>query len=404
MDHAPWILDRPPDERTAQEPRSRVADIDPHGGHPVWTHAPRLPFSARLTALNLALAASVPAVLGLGYWLHGREDYFQWLFVLFLAGFGAGIYFYFHPDPVTPPRGTAQSMGTVQDPDSTPRLVLLFAVAPPAALFLAVIGGELFAQRAFGGAIFAALTWWAFYVWGARPIEFLREWLLAQPHIGGEVRYGWPRTRCGPDLGALGVLLAIVVLVPIYTSASQTLLVLLAYCGWRLYDQLQRLRCHGLLVKVVPYLLGQADRWGMVYLDYQDVPVNQLHVWAPTDTRLTRRLVALALLAPLYLSLIVGTSFYCPWEWFAAGSLVDFELGWLWIPRHRPAPFEWAWGPLWAVRDAEPRTLSMLAVAIACLLVLFVPALVLFVLYLPRLEELEEIHQLAERQRRQFFE
>lgn len=54
------------------------------------------------------------------------------------------------------------------------------------------------------------------------------------------------------------------------------------------------------------------------------------------------------------------------------------------------------------MRDGEPRTLPMLAVAIACLLAVIVPALVLVVLYLPRLVELESIHQLAKRHQRQF--
>lgn len=316
-----WILD---DAQAEEHP----ADVDRGGGHPVWNDAARLPFAARLMAIQLALVAGVPGVLGLGYWLHGREDYYQWLFGFFLAWFAFSIFVYLRPASTPPAKRPVQAMAEARADALTPLQLLVLILTPVAVLLAAVVAGELCARRFVGAAVFALLGGWSFFTWGARPIAFIREFLLAQPYLDPDVRYEWPRTPCGPDLGALLVMLSIVVLVPVYTSASHALVALLAYCLWKLQREARRLRVHGPLGKVVPYLLRQADHWAMVYLDYADVRGDQRHLWAPVQTNQQRRLVALALLAPLYLALLVGTSFYCPWEWFAAGSLVDFELGW----------------------------------------------------------------------------
>lgn len=395
-----WILDDVAPQRDAPGgPRYRVAAVDPHGGHPVWVHEARLPFLARVVGLNLAITAVVPAVLGLGYWVHRWPSYHQWLVGLFLFGFAFGIYVYLQRDVVTKP-ARLHPKYPVAEPTpvgTSPVVVLLLAVILPGLLMLAVVGGELFAYRFLGVALFCLLTWLAFYAWGERPIQFLREYLLAQVTMPPDVRYTWPRSPCGPDLQALAIMLLIVALVPVYTSTTHALLALVGYCLVKLYHDVQALRRHGELRRVLPYLLTRAELWAMVYLDYLDVRSDASHIWAPPASRAVRDATYRGLLVPLYLTLVVGLSFYCPWEVFAAWSVPDYEVGWFYIPQQRPAAFEWAWGPLRALWEAEPRALMMLAIAIACVLLLVLPPLVLLVIYFPRLVELERLNQLAKR-------
>jgi hypothetical protein len=399
-----WILDDEEAERRFRPagPTIRIAEIDPYGGHPVWVQENRKPFLARVMSLNLGLTVLVPSVVGLGYWIHRWESYYQWLVGLFIVGFGWGVARYVR-------RPDAQLLERLNPwypvPEPTvagisPVAVFVLAVSLPLALAAAVLGGELFAERFFGVLLFAALTVMAFARWGDRPIAFMREFLLAHPAMYPEWRYSWARSPCGPNLTVLAVIMAIVVLVPVYASAAHAIVVLVAYCAWRLTQDANVLRQYGRLSKVLPYFLRRAEISAMIYLDYIDVPSEAHHIWAPPQTLEQRRTTHFVLLGPLYLTLIVGLSFYCPWEVFAALTVPDYEVGWFFIPRARPAPFEWAWGPLRSLWQADPRALFMLAIALACVLLLTLPAMILLAIYFPRLVELEQLHQVAKLNRR----
>lgn len=156
----------------------------------------------------------------------------------FLLGVGLllGLYFAITQLRLTTQPGWLSWLAVFQTGQTTNHpMVLSVAVAAlgPVALLFLLSGGRAVANRLAIATAFALLTYYLFARFGSMLPEFYREWLYAEVRLKPETR----RTHQAayeidlrPDLGFLGALLVVCVLVPLsFTSAAIALTVAAAF-------------------------------------------------------------------------------------------------------------------------------------------------------------------------------
>jgi hypothetical protein len=147
------------------------------------------------------------------------------------------------------------------------------------------------------------------------------------------------------------------------------------------------------------YFLRRAVHLCRAYLDYEDVLALQEpqtdplgnHAWIPPQDQATRQSSFYLLLISLQLVLLVGLSFYCPWEVFVQAAEPDqlTELASHWTIR-----------PIVLALRATPHSAALFCWCIATLLFIFLPPLVLLTLYLRCVVAIEPLRQMIlQRQR-----
>jgi hypothetical protein len=247
---------------------------------------------------------------------------------------------------------------------NTQRMVLIVAV-PAVLVALSSFLVALMDQRLIGGIVLAVLTLLIFQFQGAKPFAFYKEWLHAAPRIRSSTRRNPVDVPTKPDMLLLAGILAISVIVPIWSPAlaiAGVLAVSLVFAG--------DLRHPLEILKRIRMVFGQ-------YLTYGSVSTFAPGVWMPDASLSVRSLNAWRLMLPLALTLATGLHFFAPWDvlrWSIASSYEEGTVGIL-----LTSPFEWVFAAMSAIADGDPTWLWLFPVALALSVV--VPLLVFAAVY-----------------------
>jgi hypothetical protein len=276
---------------------------------------------------------------------------------------------------------------------SQPSLFTSFVVIPavgPLFVLAAATVYFVFANRYTGIILLAAICAYCFYRWAKAPIRFAIEKLSTDHVVSTSDQEMWLRSEQEPDWRPLVICLLVVFLIPAYFSTTLGIAVLVGYVATQLVKRFRSLRRFGSWRLVVAAILMRAQKVGHDFYAY--FPMDAAH-WTPPLSLGRRRLVLGALLATTDLVLLVGLTFFIPWELFASLSVPGFDFPVSAIAHYPTYDFTWLTVPSQLVQLAEPREVYLASTVIAMPLFVLLPPAVLLLAYFPRLIELENIDQ-----------
>ena len=247
---------------------------------------------------------------------------------------------------------------------STQRMVLI-VVIPAMLVILSNFLALLMSQRFIGGIVLAIITLLIYQFQGNRPFRFFSEWLHAAPRIRPETRRDPVRVPTKPNMALLAGILAIAVVVPIWSptlAIAGVLGVSLFFAG--------DLRHPRRILKRIRMVFGQ-------YLTYGSVSTAAPGVWMPDASLAFRSLNAWRLMLPLSLTLATGLHFFAPWDVLRWSVTENYEQGTMGILL--ASPFQWVYMAMTSFGEGSLLWLWLFPVAI--FLSFVVPLLVFAAIY-----------------------
>ncbi|MEQ9616819.1 MAG: type IV secretion system DNA-binding domain-containing protein [Phycisphaerales bacterium] len=247
---------------------------------------------------------------------------------------------------------------------NTQRLFLVVAV-PALLVVLSSFLAILMSHRFVGAIVLALITLFIYQFQGDRPFRFFRDWLHAAPRIRPETRRQPGRIATKPNMLLLTGILAIAVVVPIWspTVAIAGVLGVSIFFAGNLLHPRQILR----RIRVV---FGE-------YLTYGAVSTDAPGVWMPSASLAFRSLNAWRLMLPLFLTLATSLHLFAPWDVLRWSIKETYEEGTLAIVLG--SPFEWVFLAMAAMGEGSVLWLWLFPVAIALSVV--TPLLVFAAIY-----------------------
>lgn len=247
---------------------------------------------------------------------------------------------------------------------STQRLALI-VVVPALLVTVASFIALLMSHRLIGVVVLALSTLTIYQFQGQRPFLFFRDWLHAAPRLRPETRRNPAPVPTKPNMPLLSGLLAIAVIVPIWSptlAIAGVLGVSLFFAGDLRHPRaiLRRLRA----------VFGE-------YLTYGLVSTNAPGVWTPDESLRVRSLNGWRLMLPLMLTLATGLHYFAPWDVLRWSVKSSYEEGTL--PILFGSPFEWVYVALASFGEGSIAWLWLFPVAFALSLV--TPLLVFAAVY-----------------------
>ncbi len=232
---------------------------------------------------------------------------------------------------------------------NTTRLVLVVAL-PSLLVIMSGFIATLMSHRFVGSIVLALITLILFLLGGARPFTFFRDWLHAAPRIRPETRRNPERIAVKPNMLLLAGILAIAVIVPIWSptvAIAGVLGVSIFFAGNLLHPRqiLSRIRL----------VFGE-------YLTYGGVSTDAPGVWMPSESLAFRSLNAWRLMLPLFLTLATSLHLFAPWDVLRWSIKDTYEEGTLAIMLG--SPFEWVFLAMSAMADGSVLWLWLFPVAI----------------------------------------
>ena len=233
---------------------------------------------------------------------------------------------------------------------STQRLILL-VVVPALLVVLASFMALLMSHRLIGVVVLALITVVIYQFQGDRPFTFFRDWLHAAPRVRPETRRNPVRVTTRPNMPLLAGLLAIAVIVPIWSPT----LAIAAVLGLSLFFA-GDLRHPGVILRRIRTVFGE-------FITYGSVSTDAPGVWIPDASLPLRSLNAWRLMLPLALTLATGLHFFAPWDVLRWSIKAGHEEGTL--PILYGSPFEWVYIALSALGEGSALWLWLFPVALA---------------------------------------
>jgi len=250
--------------------------------------------------------------------------------------------------------------------------IIWYLLAPtfyvPLGIFAASILTIWFGNRFLATFLPALITFVAFYRYGGRPIEFYFEYLICQPCLPAAYRHEKPAKEGQPNMLLLGGLLVTIVTLPILISTAATILIVTGFLGWFLWVRARRL-CTGNEYEIPLYFVVQAYRIARTFAEYPTVfesprASDNSNQWQPPSTQLERCCIFFGLLGSLYTSLLLGLTYYCPWDAFPSRVAGPSSAP----PDSLLTGYSWLFAPLLQLPLASPLALYLLCFVIAVIL------------------------------------
>lgn len=245
--------------------------------------------------------------------------------------------------------------------NATPTRIGLTLLVPVLALGLVEFLGLLIVHRTLAAIVFGAITFALFYRFGKSPFAFYREWLYTHPRLKPETIADPIRIPIHPNLPLLGAVLAIAVIVPLFSPAL-AIAAILVLCLVVLGKDLNPF----VSIPKLKTVFGQ-------YITYGAVSTAAPGVWIPGLTWKRRRGYLWALSASLFAMLATSLYLFSPWDllrWKISGDYGADVLA-----ASYDAPFSWVFPVMQGLIDADPVYLWVFPVALGLAIVL--PFLVL---------------------------
>ncbi|BBO34164.1 hypothetical protein [Lacipirellula parvula] len=382
-----------------QKPKPLTTPRDKTGGFPLLYIWPNVPLLGRAFILHVQVALAIPLVLATSLTLYRSGTLpiavigsfpvtfliCTWNYIRLLRLRKRQLESPFPPHPLLIQR----------EPD-----VIWYLIAPtlyvPIGLLVGSILSIWFGNRFVATFIPALISFAAFYKFGGRPIEFYFEHMICQPFMPAEYRHEKPSKDGQPNMLLLGGLLVAIVTLPILISTSVAIAAVAGFVGWFLWVRSKRVR-DGNDSQIVLYFVVQAYRVARTYVDYPTVfesarSLDDANQWLPPSTQLVRRCIFFGLIGSLYAALILGLTYYCPWDIFASLFVMPNESA-LVTGDDLLHGYSWLFAPFLHIPLASPLAPYLLCFGIAVILFLTLPPAILLAIYYPRLVELERLHQ-----------
>jgi hypothetical protein len=232
---------------------------------------------------------------------------------------------------------------------TTKRLILIVAV-PALLVVLSSFIALLMSHRFMGGVVLAVVTLVIYQFQGDRPFRFFADWLHAAPRIRPETRRTPVRVPTRPNMPLLAGILAIGVIIPIWSPT----LAILGVLGVSLFFA-GDLRKPRQILRRIRMVFGE-------YLTYGSVSTEAPGVWMPSASLAFRSLNAWRLMLSLFLTLATALHFFAPWDvlrWSIGQNAEEGTLGML-----LGSPFEWVYLALAAMADGSALWLWLFPVAL----------------------------------------
>lgn len=267
------------------------------------------------------------------------------------------------------------------------RLTVVRAIAaiviPPVAFAAIYAASFILLKRTFGAALTAVIAYAVIAAMAERPIRFYRGWLLAHPRLTFATRCQYYEID-PPDRALLLGVLAIAVLVPIFSTGLAILLILVVCAlSFKTPSSFHRVRATAV------HAIGQ-------YVTYGQNTSLAPGVWIPEESDRSRRKTFRAIVGSLCVALAIGLTMfglhrelaflgpegYQPWSLFSWRNITVSPAGWMmtayWLARDFGG-----YGGLW---------LYPIALVFACL----VPPFVLLAVFRAPLLSLASLHEQTE--------
>lgn len=251
--------------------------------------------------------------------------------------------------------------------------VVLFVVG----VFGVYVASIVLGHRLLAAGILAAATFILFELWGRRPIDFFREYLIADSVYTTEQQRDLPVQSVGPNRLTLLLILAVIVFVPWLHSTTFAVILLCLLCPAILFfhstKAVRPAEQFKLAIRTARFIITE-------YLTYPDVPAG-IPTWAPLDPCQSRRRAFTVLWLSLASTMMVGVSYCIPWELFAS----YFQDGFQWsVPPERAPYYSWLIAPF--ARATSASSGYRWAFAVGAVLSFLLPYVVLFTLYFPAIQ------------------
>lgn len=381
-----------------------TSDRDTTAAHPSALEVPLYPVEARFIILQSMIAIWMPIIFFAGSLLHASRFLPEIIIGSILVAFLYGLFSY--RLKINERAMIMQEMPALREADILPAPSLIGMVVVPcftwplyvtAVSVYAIWSGNHFV------AIFlpAFLCFYAFYLYGAKPVQFWQEFLMAQPEVDPADRKFRPRGHGTPDFRLLLIILFILLTSPILLSSAHTYGLVASVLAVTLIVKIRRVG-HRQPISLLVYLLKRCHYLLHVYLDQRDAFTGEEgREWITPSVRGTRFLIFLVLNSAVFAVLITGLTYYCPWEFFAHMFVPGFKTGFLLTHTSEPN-YGWLIEPFRIAVKAEPVAGYLFTFVAAIAGFLLFPPTLLFALYFERLIGLEFLNQDIKATRRSF--
>jgi hypothetical protein len=385
-----WVRRRK--ESAAPQPRMAVPAATPPSDVPIF---------GRLFGLRVAVAVAIPAILFGGASLRRVEDLPMLIVLTALTGLAIGIACYFYVNYNRARLKQAQALGIhwVLPSMSLTLALVVFPLAGPLAILFSQWAFILFANRYNAMLLLVPLCCFLFYRYGRAPIEFARAKLLADPVFSLHDQRSYPPVSAQPDWPILAILLAGLLLIPAYTSTAAGIAFVTTLTVWRLMQMIYAARNFGNMRVVAAALLIRGQ---CVLHDYMDYTSRYAGHWDHPAKQSHRRLLLRTLLVLFDVTLLVGTTYFWPWEPFAALATSQYQSVGFPINQFPPGNYVWATLPVTIAVEAS-EAMYLASLLLAAILFALLPPVVLLVAYFSQLVELEQLAQQVKRRSRAPF-
>lgn len=253
------------------------------------------------------------------------------------------------------------ALNSVVRRNASPSKIIIYLLAPGAVLLLLQLVGFFMLHRTIAAVVFGALTLFFFHLHGKKPFVFYRAWLYTNPRLKPETRLEPRRIPLHPNMALLTAIVAIAVIVPIF-SPTLAILAVLGVSLFALRSDLNPIK----FIRKLKTVFGQ-------YFTYGLVSTNAPGVWIPPQPCRVRLAYTWLLAAPLFITLAAGLCLFAPWDvlrWKIAADYGDEALA----PTFG-TPFDWVFAVIQGLSDGEAIYLWVFPVALG--LAVLIPFLVL---------------------------
>lgn len=245
-----------------------------------------------------------------------------------------------------------------------------------AGVLLSSVASTLFESRTITSAVLAALAMGLFAFQGSMPLAFYREWMLTDPRLDDRVRSEGALPRVRPHWLTLLLVLIVIVLVPIWHTVSLAILVVLALCiGHILFTASKH---PGGVRAGLRTILRDGRFMHHLFLAHPDASNVEPGCWVPRWSQTRRKLWSLLFTGSISLVLVVGLSFFGPWEIVAR---LTAGPDWWQVPPGPERPYDWLTAPFEPLADGGPQYVWVFVIGF--LLLFTLPTLVLLATYAP---------------------
>jgi hypothetical protein len=376
-----------------------VPEFDFGIGVPAVTPEPLWPLFSRVMLVRITIAVGFPLMIRAGASLTENYGLVEMLIRSFVVGFGLGLGLYALLVLLRVRLAWLEDFDEGLPSMPSPWFFIAMPVLAPLVVFVLRFCYILFENRFLGVGLASAGCFALFYYRGSRPIQFMQELMLADIAVSPTERRQRTRFTEPPDLRMLAAVLLAAWLIPAYLSTAWGIVGVLVVCYFGFRQNILPLFRFAHWRTALTALTLRAHETTFEYLDYQ--PQDSLH-WNPPESLTSRRITLILLMASLDLTLVTALTYYCPWEPFAALFLPDFDTNFLLTANYSLDDYRWLNAPLSVFRQI-PAAAAYLCVAIAMVLFVVLPPLVLFVIYGARLGDLENMAQSLKRTQRRDY-